>query len=96
MSVEEDRIKALWSEDPEPQDDTVALDKVLNKSQRIGAAKDVASIFVGWLWVLFLGFGASAYSAKRRFELHQQEKAIKNKRLVSVSGKSTNKHTGKK
>ncbi|MGJ8692402.1 MAG: hypothetical protein ACSHW0_07960 [Thalassotalea sp.] len=79
MSINEEKLKTLWTDEPEPQDDQQALDKVLNKTTKVVAAKDVASIFVGWIWVLFLGFGASAYSAKRRYELHQQKNNNKRK-----------------
>ncbi|MDT0581516.1 hypothetical protein [Brumicola blandensis] len=94
MSSEEDRLKALWADDPEPKNEDIALEKVLNKTKKTTAAKDVMSIFVGWVWVLFLGFGASAYSAKRRLALHKQ-KASKSTRTVTKktnSKKSTNRN----
>lgn len=74
MSIDEEKLKALWPTEPEPQDQQQALEKVLQKSTQVTAVKDVASLFVGWAWVIFLGFGASAYSAKRRFTLHKQAK----------------------
>lgn len=81
MSIDEEKLKALWLETPDGADssndlDSIderqALNRVLKKSAETVAAKDVASLFIGWLWVVFLGFGASAFSAKRRFELHKQ------------------------
>ncbi|MFQ3249356.1 MAG: putative RND superfamily exporter protein [Glaciecola sp.] len=74
MSIDEEKLKAIWSDEPELQSDKQALDKVLKKSAKVVATKDIASLFVGWVWVVFLGFGASAYSAKRRLSLHQQHK----------------------
>lgn len=74
MSIDEEKLRALWSDEPETQSDDKALDGVLRKSANVVATKDVASLFVGWIWVIFLGFGASAYSAKRRLELHHKNK----------------------
>lgn len=75
MNFNEENLKSLWEEDvPQSQsDEDKALKKVLSTSSNITAAKDVTSLFVGWIWVLFLGFGASMYSAKRKFELHNQK-----------------------
>ena len=75
MSIDEEKLKALWSDEPEPLDDDTALQKVLQKSQQSVIANDVGSIFVGWVWVIVLGFGASAYSVKRRLELRHAKKA---------------------
>ncbi|MDU0355201.1 hypothetical protein RS130_16005 [Paraglaciecola aquimarina] len=77
MRNEENQLRALWADDPEPDNEEDSLEKLLSKSKKITAAKDVMSIFVGWVWVLFLGVGASAYSAKRRLELHKQEASKK-------------------
>lgn len=74
MSIDEEQLKALWPDEPEPIDDKLALKAVLQKSEKAVAVKDVASLFVGWIWVVLLGFGASAYSAKRRLVLHKQQK----------------------
>jgi hypothetical protein len=79
LSIEEDKLKALWSDDPPYSDETQALKKVLDKSKQITAVKDITGIFVGWIWVVLLGFGASAYSAKRQFELHQRNATSRNK-----------------
>jgi predicted RND superfamily exporter protein len=78
VSIEEEKLKALWGAESPAIDEHKALDKVLKETQRITAVKDVSSIFVGWVWVIFLGFGASAFSAKRKFELHRQNAASKN------------------
>lgn len=72
MSSSEDELRQLLNEGTPNIDENVALTKVLKQSSQTTAMKDVGSIFVGWLWVIFLGFGASAYSAKRRIELHKQ------------------------
>ena len=73
MKLEEDELKVLWEQDSPDLDEHAALSRVLKSSAQLTGVKDVAGLFVGWIWVIFLGFGASAYSAKRRFELHQQE-----------------------
>jgi len=72
MSVEEDKLKAIWSNEPNYSNEHEKLTQVLTKTHMSVATKDIASIFVGWLWTIFLGFGASAYSAKRQYELHQE------------------------
>ena len=82
MKSEEDELKVLWEQDPPDSDEKAALSRVLKNSAQLTGLKDVAGLFVGWIWVIFLGFGASAYSAKRQFELHQQqqrEEHLKNK-----------------
>lgn len=79
MSIEEEKLKALWAIESPSIDERKALEKVLKETQRITAVKDVSSIFVGWVWVIFLGLGASAFSAKRKLELHRQNAAIKMK-----------------
>jgi len=76
--MNEEKLKSLWPEEPVSQEQQEALKKVLKKTERVVATKDVASLFVGWIWVIFLGFGASAYSAKRRFELHKQKQPFNN------------------
>lgn len=76
MSIDEEKLKALWSQQPASEDDQVALGKILKKSSQVTASKDVAGIFIGWLWVIFLGFGASAYSAKRRLHIHKQARQL--------------------
>lgn len=78
MSIEEEKLKTLWANESPTIDEKKALEKVLKKTQRITAVKDVSSIFVGWVWVIFLGFGASAFSAKRQFELHRQNAVSRN------------------
>jgi hypothetical protein len=78
VSIEEEKLKALWAIESPSIDERKALEKVLKETQRITAVKDVSSIFVGWVWVIFLGFGASAFSAKRKLELHRQKAASKN------------------
>ena len=78
MSIKEEKLKALWAKESPAIDEHEALEKVLKETQRITAVKDVSSIFVGWVWVIFLGFGASAFSAKRKFERHRRNVASKN------------------
>nr|WP_136249454.1 hypothetical protein [Ningiella ruwaisensis] len=68
----EERLKALWAEEPETSNEKIALQKVLRRTKRVSAAKDVMSIFVGWVWVVLLGLGASAYSAKQQRVLHRK------------------------
>jgi hypothetical protein len=68
----------------------IALKKVLSTSANITAVKDVSGLFVGWIWVLFLGFGASMYSAKRKLELHNQQKQI----LLNQKSLKNNNNTG--
>lgn len=78
MSPDEKKLKQLLSENPAVSDENKALQQVLRKSSDVTAFKDVASLFVGWCWVILLGFAASAYSARRRLDLHQQNKRHKN------------------
>ncbi len=87
MSIEEEKLKALWSIESPVIDENKALEKVLKETRRVIAVKDVSSIFVGWIWVIFLGFGASAFSAKRKFELHRQNAVRK-----SENNTNHNKH----
>lgn len=89
MSFDEDKLRSLWQEDTQKSDEDAALKKVLSTSSDMTAVKDVTGLFVGWIWVLFLGFGASMYSAKRKLELHNQQR----KALNHMSEKSNN-HTG--
>tara|TARA_R110002167_G_scaffold61609_1_gene174005 strand:- start:1450 stop:1686 length:237 start_codon:yes stop_codon:yes gene_type:complete len=74
MSPDETQLKKLLSESTPVTDENKALEQVLKKSSNVTAFKDVAGLFVGWCWVVLLGFGASAYSARRRMNLHQQQK----------------------
>jgi hypothetical protein len=76
VKLEENELRTLWEQDAPETDENVALSRVLNTSAQLTGVKDIAGLFVGWIWVIFLGFGASAYSAKRRFELHQQQQKI--------------------
>jgi hypothetical protein len=78
MSPDEKKLKILLSESSAVSDENKALEQVLRKSSNVTAFKDVASLFVGWCWVILLGFGASAYSARRRLNLHKQHKKQKN------------------
>lgn len=75
MSLDEDSLKALIQKDLPQINEAQALEKVLDRSSKITATKDIASLFIGWLWVLVLGFGGSIYSAKRKFDLHHQQQA---------------------
>ncbi len=74
MNLDEDKLKTLMNEDLTYVDEDKSLEKVLSDGKKVTAAKDVASMFVGWVWVVFLGFGASLYSAKRQFQRHQEAK----------------------
>ena len=74
MSPDEEQLKKLLNQSAPVTDEDKALQQVLRKSSNTTAIKDVGSLFVGWFWVLLLGFGASAYSAKRRFDLRQKQK----------------------
>lgn len=90
MSFDEDKLRAMWQENTPQSDEDEALKKVLSTSSNITAVKDVAGIFVGWIWVLFLGFGASMYSAKRKLELHNQQKQT----LLNKKSSKNNNSTG--
>ena len=74
MALDEEKLKALMSEEISLTDEDKSLEKVLADGKKVTAAKDVASMFVGWIWVVFLGFGASLYSAKRQLEKHKEAK----------------------
>ena len=81
MAIDEEKLKALMSEEVLHSDENKSLEKVLTGGKKVTAAKDVARMFVGWIWVVFLGFGASMYSAKRQMEKHKkakQRQSIKN------------------
>lgn len=90
MSFDEDKLRAMWQENTPQSDEDEALKKVLSTSSNITAVKDVAGIFVGWIWVLLLGFGASMYSAKRKLELHNQQKQT----LLNKKSSKNNNSTG--
>ncbi len=80
MSFDEEKLRSMWQESTPQPDEEAALKKVLSTSSNMTAAKDVTGLFVGWVWVILLGFGASMYSAKRKLELHnQQRKALNQK-----------------
>ena len=87
MSFDEGKLRAMWQEDTPQSNEDEALKKVLLTSSNLTAVKDVTSLFIGWIWVVFLGFGASMYSAKRKFELHNQ-----NKRQVITTKSQHNKN----
>ena len=74
MSFDEDKLRSMWHADTPQPDEDEALKKVLATSSNTTAVKDITGLFVGWIWVVFLGFGASMYSAKRKLELHHQQK----------------------
>jgi len=88
MNLDEETLKAMASADPIQTNQDNALQNVLKRSARTTAVKDVSSIFVGWIWVVFLGFGASMYSAKRKLVLHKRhsKKHIHNHNLQHKSG----------
>ncbi len=90
MSFDEDKLRTMWQENTPQSDEDKALRKVLSTSSNITAVKDVSGLFVGWVWVLFLGFGASMYSAKRKLELHNQQKQI----LLNQKSSKNNNNTG--
>lgn len=90
MSFDEDKLRTMWQENTPQSDEDKALKKVLSTSSNITAVKDVSGLFVGWIWVLFLGFGASMYSAKRKLELHNQQKQI----LLNQKSSQNNNNTG--
>jgi len=83
MSFNEDELKSMWQDTAPISNEDKALKKVLENSAKVTATKDVSGLFFGWVWVVFLGFGASMYSAKRKLELH-------NKSQLKI--KSANKH----
>ena len=85
MSFDEDKLRTMWQENTPQSDEDKALKKVLST-----AVKDVSGLFVSWIWVLFLGFGASMYSAKRKLELHNQQKQI----LLNQKSLKNNNNTG--
>tara|TARA_R110000744_G_scaffold79036_4_gene155371 strand:+ start:4424 stop:4702 length:279 start_codon:yes stop_codon:yes gene_type:complete len=90
MSFDEDKLRTMWQEDTPQSDEDEALKKVLSTSSNITAVKDVTGLFVGWIWVIFLGFGASMYSAKRKLELHNQQK----QKLLNKKSPKNNNNTG--
>ncbi|XPF93161.1 hypothetical protein ACM9HF_14170 [Colwellia sp. RE-S-Sl-9] len=84
MNLDEDELKLMWQETIPTTNEDKALKKVLEKSSKVTAAKDVTGLFLGWIWVVFLGFGASMYSAKRKFDLHNQS-TLKKRNVIKQS-----------
>lgn len=74
MDLDEEKLRHLLNEDVDGVNENQSLEKVLSDGKKVVAVKDVASLFVGWVWVVFLGFGASLYSAKRQYEKHVSAK----------------------
>ncbi|BBO29544.1 MAG: hypothetical protein GY923_10525 [Aestuariibacter sp.] len=72
MTTDEDKLKAMFQASQPEINQQIALKKVLAKSHKVTAVKDVAGLFVGWIWVVFLGFGASMYSARRQLNKHNR------------------------
>jgi len=86
MKFNEDELKLMWQESEPVVNEEEELKKVLSKSSNVTAAKDVTGLFFGWVWVVFLGFGASMYSAKRKLELHKKNDLKKNTIINKQSG----------
>ena len=80
MDLDEEKLRHLMNEDITDVDEESSLNKVLSDGKKVAAVKDVASVFVAWIWVLFLGFGASLYSAKRQYEKHHAAKKTATKK----------------
>jgi len=76
VNLDEEKLRYLLSEDIDDIGEAQSLQKVLSDGKKAVALKDVASVFVGWVWVVFLGFGASLYSAKRRYQKHVSDKRL--------------------
>ncbi len=87
MNLSEDELKLMWQETKPIVNEEEELKKVLNKSSNTTAAKDVTGLFFGWIWVVFLGFGASMYSAKRKLDLHKKTQ-LKNKTKINQQGEA--------
>ncbi|MDO7085274.1 hypothetical protein WNY51_12000 [Pseudocolwellia sp. AS88] len=87
MNLSEDELKLMWQETKPIVNEEEELKKVLNKSSNTTAAKDVTGLFFGWIWVVFLGFGASMYSAKRKLDLHKKTQ-LKNKTEINQQGEA--------
>ncbi|WP_175623899.1 hypothetical protein [Pseudocolwellia agarivorans] len=97
MNLDEDELKLMWQETIPTTNEDKALKKVLEKSSKVTAAKDVTGLFFGWIWVVFLGFGASMYSAKRKLELHSQgngKKRMLKQKIVTKQAEQLNTYTG--
>lgn len=99
MNLNEDELKLMLEETAPIVNEEKELKKVLDKSSKVTAAKDVTGLFFGWIWVVFLGFGASMYSAKRRLDLHKQNnlkprKHTTNKQRVTKRVASIKNDTG--
>ena len=73
MDLDEEKLRHLLNEDVDGVNENQSLEKVLSDGKKVVAVKDVASLFVGWVWVVFLGFGASLYDhfhCLRKFKLN--------------------------
>lgn len=68
MKLDEQEIKQLLNGDAvnTKQSDEQSLLKVLESGKNITATKDILGLFIGWVWVVLVGFGASAYVAQQR------------------------------
>jgi len=62
-----EKLNAEISEEPS------FVEEVSRKARQQQGVKDVLSIFVGWVWVLFAAFGAKTYVT-----LHQNKHHSKN------------------
>lgn len=74
MSLDEVQLKKLLKQSSPVTDENKALEQVLKRSTNVTAIKDVSGLFIGWCWVVLLGFGATAYTARHRLNLHKQQK----------------------
>lgn len=73
MKFDEKALKAQWQSDVPTYDEDIQLKKVLSNTAKQTAMKDIMALFVGWIWVVFLGVGASVYSANRKLKLRNNE-----------------------
>ncbi|BFT32219.1 hypothetical protein D210916BOD24_33950 [Alteromonas sp. D210916BOD_24] len=85
MDLDEEKLKHLMNKNITDIDEDSSLDKVLSDGKKVAVVKDVAGVFVGWVWVLFLGFGASLYSAKRQYDKHHAAKKTATKKTNTMN-----------
>lgn len=62
-----DEIKTLLNQEPTPgYDPDQSLKRVLSHAKQHTATRDIATFFISWIWMLFVGFGASMHQARHR------------------------------
>tara|TARA_R110001592_G_scaffold103247_2_gene290974 strand:+ start:13148 stop:13414 length:267 start_codon:yes stop_codon:yes gene_type:complete len=62
------QLKKYFEETSGTYDPEQSLHKALKAAKSKNASRDILTLFTGWVWVLFAGFGASIYT-----EVHKRK-----------------------